>query len=302
MKKFKHILSCLLLFAFALIFGAGLDVAQSLSESTAFTESDSYIKVQTIVGQNGAVLQGFYFTTNQQTLLEQGASTQTIQSFKNALLSQINHLRNLMIASFTNIYLQNPQTEFVIGEGGGLEVALVSDSNEDVLGFQLLFTSQEAWSFYHPQTDTELPSQQGKPEFIITHISQGQIIFAQTLSNLNITVGQYLKNIYLSAGQTVGLEVEEIYNPQFVYEYALSSSKVHSNADEVVLSSDGLYHHIWQMSEEELESDGEIKLYFYQANKEWWYLTIICVGIAIVLLGATISFILKKRKIKSKIA
>lgn len=302
MKKFKHILSCLLLFAFALIFGAGLDVAQSLSESTAFTESDSYIKVQTIVGQNGAVLQGFYFTTNQQTLLEQGASTQTIQSFKNALLSQINHLRNLMIASFTNIYLQNPQTEFVIGEGGGLEVALVSDSNEDVLGFQLLFTSQEAWSFYHPQTDTESPSQQGKPEFITTHISQGQIIFAQTLSNLNITVGQYLKNIYLSAGQTVGLEVEEIYNPQFVYEYALSSSKVHSNADEVVLSSDGLYHHIWQMSEEELESDGEIKLYFYQANKEWWYLTIICVGIAIVLLGATISFILKKRKIKSKIA
>lgn len=286
MKKFTIILSALL---FVLCLGFG-------GRSTYASQSnESFIKVQTISYQSGAVLQGFYFSCDDEMLALNGADSQTIQAFKNSLLSQINHLKSLMIASYSAIYLQNPNPEFAIGEGGGLEVSLVTDPSSNALGFQLLFTSQEAWAFYHPSDESETPAEESS-QFITTHSSQGQIIFAQTLSSLNMTVGQYLKSLYLTAAQSVSLSVEESYNPSYIYEYALSSSKVHSNADKIEYSSLGLYHHIWTRSEDQLASNSQINLYYYQPNQEWWYLTAICIGLGVVLIGGVIAIASKKLK------
>ena len=287
MKKISIILLAILT---VLCFGLGL-------KSTYATErEESFIKIQTISYQSGAVLQGFYFSCDEQMLAQNGAAPQTIQAFKNSLLSQINHLKSLMIASYSAIYLQNPNPEYAIGDGGGLEVSLVSDSSTNALGFQFLFTSINSWLYYHPSDKNESENQEGV-QFITTHSSQGQIIFNQTISSLDMTVGQYLKSLYLNSAQTAGVVVEERYNPSFIYEYALSSPKVHSNADKIEYSSLGLYHHFWIRSEEELASNNQIKLYYYQPNQQWWYLTIICVGVGVVLIGLVISIIKSRKKI-----
>ena len=95
MKKFTIILSALL---FVLCLGFG-------GRSTyAVQSNESFIKVQTISYQSGAVLQGFYFSCDDEMLALNGADPQTIQAFKNSLLSQINHLKSLMIASYSAIF------------------------------------------------------------------------------------------------------------------------------------------------------------------------------------------------------
>ena len=288
---------------FALILILPLIFAGVSSTSMAEESKTGFIEVQTLSYSSGAVLQGFYFSINEDLLESLGASTEDITIFKSRLKSNITKFKNLMVANFANIYLQNPNEEFAIGENGGLVIKEVISSQNDYLGFQLLFTSSKAWSFYHPNSSTseDASSQdQDKIEFVTTNNSSGQIIFAQSLSNYNQTIGQYLIDIYLSAGEGIIVNLEENYCPSLIYDYGVSSSKLHSNADQIFLGNDNLYHHVWQRSLENYTLQDSINLYYHQVNQQWWYLTIICIGVGIVLVGTSIVLIYNRYKQKPK--
>ena len=223
----------LILFAFLIpIFSLGSTEVFAQSQEKQTTGS---IKIQTLVYADGSVSQGFFFSVNSSLLKELGASDSDIVKFESAYSTKINHLRNLLVASFYSIYMQNPKEEFAIGVGGGLEFSSVKLYDDDNIGFQMVFTSSEAWRYYHPSTnegDNEDSSEDNSGiEFITTKTSSGEIIFSQTLSTTNQTVGEYLTNLYLDACEQISIDALDNYYPLLVYEYGVASSKIHSNAD-----------------------------------------------------------------------
>ena len=200
-----------------------------------------------------------------------------------------------MVANFTLIYLENPKAEFAIGENGGLEIVSVYDQTNDAYGFQLQFNSKDVWDFYHPKSndDQDVSQSEKQESFVSTERSQGQIIFAQELSGFEGTVGQYFVQLYLSAVQ--GVDVSQSYNPLLIYDYAISSSKVHSNADSTYVDASGLYHHLWQRTIQSSVENDQVVLYYYQVHAQWWYLAIIGVAVLVVLAGSGILLICKRR-------
>lgn len=291
MKKFLMMM-LLLILPLALTFSGE---SQTLAEE----KTTGFIQVQTVSYADGGVLQGFYFSANEKFLTDNGATQSDIQSFRLALKSNINRLKNLMVANFTLIYVQNPKAEYAIGEGGGLQISSVYDQVNDAYGFQLYFKDRDAWDFYHPKSndDQDLSQSNKQESFVSTERSQGQIIFAQELSGYQGTVGQYFQQLYLSAVQ--GTDVSQSYNPLLIYDYAISSSKVHSNADSTYSDVNGLYHHLWQRTIQSSIENDQIVLYYYQVHAEWWYLTIIGAAVMIVLVGCGIVMIRnRKQKIK----
>ncbi len=292
----------LVLFAFLLplfLVGSGEAFAQEQEKQTTGS-----IKIQTLVYADGSVSQGFFFSLNSSLLKELGASESGIVLFSSSYSTKINHLRNLLVASFYSIYMQNPDEQFAIGDGGGLEFGAVKLYDEQTIGFQMLFTSSEAWQYYHPssnQGDKEEGEESGENiEFITTKTSSGEIIFSQNLSSTNQTVGEYLTNLYLDSCEQISINAQDIYYPLLVYEYGVSSSKIHSNADSIFYSELGLYHHVWQRTLDNYQSENQISIYIKQVNKQWWYLTIICVGVGTVAIGFAGAAIYNKFKNKKQ--
>ena len=292
----------LVLFAFLLpliLVGSGEAFAQEQEKQTTGS-----IKIQTLVYADGSVSQGFFFSLNSSLLKELGASESDIVLFSSSYSTKINHLRNLLVASFYSIYMQNPDEQFAIGDGGGLEFGAVKLYDEQTIGFQMLFTSSEAWQYYHPssnQGDKEEGEESGENiEFITTKTSSGEIIFSQNLSSTNQTVGEYLTNLYLDSCEQISINAQDIYYPLLVYEYGVSSSKIHSNADSIFYSELGLYHHVWQRTLDNYQSENQISIYIKQVNKQWWYLTIICVGVGTVAIGFAGATIYNKFKNKKQ--
>ena len=114
-----------------------------------------------------------------------------------------------MVENFALIYLKNPNDKFAIGQDGALQITLVYDQTNDAYGLQLYFKDKDTWDFYHPSS--EPPEEARQEGFVTTEKSEGQIIFAQNLHGYQGTVGQYLKELYLSAVQ--GVDLSQSYNP-----------------------------------------------------------------------------------------
>ena len=291
MKKF-------LLTLFVMIFP--LISLLGISNSTSALEPKQYIKAQTYSYADGKVLQGFYISVNDEFLKENGVSSTETTNFKLVLESLLDGYKKILIAYYSSIH-ETQDPEFIIGAGGGLEFSEVSIFEGNYIGFQLLFTSRDAWKYYHPSSSGNDSANEGETnvEFVSTISSKGEMIFAQNFLE-GITYGQYFANMYLQAGQdTTSIEnLESIYQPIFVYEYAVASSKIKSNADYTFYSTANLYHHVWERNFENYLTESEINLYYYQPNTEWWYLTIICIGVMVVVVGTAVCLILNKRKIK----
>lgn len=286
MKKFL-MMALLLILPFTLGFQSG--------QASAEEKNTGFIQVQTVSYANGGVLQGLYFSANEKFLAESGATQKEIQSFRLALYEKIKGLKTILVENFALIYLKNPNDKFAIGQDGALQITLVYDQTNDAYGLQLYFKDKDTWDFYHPSS--EQPEEARQEGFVTTEKSEGQIIFAQSLPGYQGTVGQYLKELYLSAVQ--GVDLSQSYNPILSYDYALSSSKIRSNADSVYADSSGMYHHLWQRTVESSIENDQIVLYYYQVHPQWWYLTVIGLAVVVVLGGGAI-VLLKNRKKKKE--
>lgn len=287
-------------FLFILLIAISLSSSGYVSSATE--KSEQFIEVQTLSYNTGEIAQGFYFSTNEDFLLSLGANNEEVNLFLSRLRSNISKFRNLLIANFASIYLQNPIEEFAIGEKGGLIIQDVISKENNCIGFQLLFTSSGAWNYYHPNKSNNENNKNESEDlnFISKILSEGEIIFAQTLDYQQMTVGEYFIKMYIDAGEGIIDNLNENYSPQLIYDFAVGSSKLHSNADSVVYGNDNLYHHLWQRTIDNYKAASQLNLYYYKINQQWWYLTVILTGVAIVVVGCAFVLIIKKIKIKNK--
>lgn len=79
------------------------------------------------------------------------------------------------------------------------------------------------------------------------------------------------------------------------YNYAVSSKRIHSDADSIYLDNNGNYIHCWKINPN--EPSRVIHLYTIKANPSYWIL--ICMGISLTICLITVTILVVKQKIKS---
>lgn len=88
-------------------------------------------------------------------------------------------------------------------------------------------------------------------------------------------------------------------NTTLTYSYAINSRRYHSNADSILIDSNGNYIHTWNVNPNEL--DNQIYFYTLKANKSVWILLCIAIGLTICVILCIIGVIKLSIERKNKI-
>lgn len=239
------------------------------------------------------VSQSFSLPANTEYYRENGQSEQTIELYVQDLESTVRtRLWNNMFLQLYAIYLANPIEEFALG-GDIVSLKQVAyNSVSDSVSFSFVYSSYDAWRYYHPSSDEEEPDQTNDSLFLEVDESEGSFPFSQLSGSepagyIYAQVIEEVKFRHFSA-ELVEAEAEMT----FAYDYATTHKRVHSNADYTF--SDSLYHHVWQQSYSELANAKTIHLYTVSANRGWWYL--VALGAALVVAAIGVPFLAKRNK------
>ena len=249
--------------------------------------SNEFVMLSVSTRGDGLIAQGLHFSVGTEKLKSAGATGQQIEQFKSRLIEQVKVFHDEYYLSFLLKYANNPNDEFKIGKS--VIVTQPTYTKEtDTVGFNILFSSQSAWDYYHGGTEQSQNTAKVKRGFVISITQEGVFPFSAKLNN------DYVAMRYINAYKNAlgGLAVD--YNPDFVYDYATQSTYIKSDSD--YFFSDELYHHIWMKKIDELEN-ARITLSFQTPNTPVWYATLLCITLSA--LGATLGIMVmfnKKRK------
>ncbi len=244
--------------------------------------SNEFILLSVESGQS--ITQSLFFSVGSSKLKNSGHGDK-IEDFKSQLTKNVQTFHDEFVISFLLAYNQNPKPEYAIGKGLIISKTGYHEKT-DCVGFNIIYQTSEVWSYYHPSNEEE--KDDVHYGFMITSSSNGQFPFAATLSS-GQKVGERYKAAYEDALKTCNIEME--YAPDYVYDYATSSSYLKSDSEYKFQDANGLYHHTWM--KKNLEGQN-ISLYTSVANRGLWYLTFTLVCLAG--LGAAILIINRKKK------
>lgn len=250
--------------------------------------SNEFILLSLSMNESGMINQGLHFSVGSEKLKTVGLKESEIHEFKSRLAEKIKVFHDQFYLSFLFIYANDPNPDYRIGKAVILTEPTYS-TETDTIGFNMLFTSRDAWDYYHQQEAGE--DSHSKPSntsygFMITTRQSGSLPFSAKTDES--CFGQKLYEAY-----TTSLAGEKIdYNPDFVYDYATASPYIKSDSDYFFES--GLYHHVWTRKLSQLSND-KIVLYTSFPNAPVWYLTLL--GVTFVGIGlATLIIKLKNKK------
>ena len=249
--------------------------------------SNEFILLSLAISEDGIINQSLQFSVGSKKLESAGADKTEIEEFKLRLVKEIKTFRDEFYLSFLLQYASNPQPEFQIGKALVVTEPTYT-TKTDTIGFNLLFSSLEAWNFFHKTSgDGATNSEQTNYGFMITS-GQSSLFPFSALQN-DLMVGQRYAGAYKNALGNIKLD----YNPDLVYDYATFSRSIKSDSNYAVDSE--LYHHIWIKKIDELEN-AKIKLYLSVPNAPLWYLALL----GTVAAGMAIALIAIKSRQKSK--
>ncbi len=255
--------------------------------------TDDFIILSLDTSSNGRTTQGVYFSINSKRINNISSSIKEEINFKNNLKKQVETIRNEFLFSFALTYLQNPIEEYKINQGVVLSPVAVN-ADADMIGFQIIFTSAGAWNYYHQSNGGQ--SANGRDNIFLSKISsEGLFPFSaevKTSETQTITAGERYKQMYLSSAEELSFkgQLQEEYNPTFVYDYSSFNKKLRSNANAKFADNNHHYHHVW--AETDCQKAEKICLYYYNINKGVW----IAFATALPLLGMGITIAVIKHK------
>lgn len=252
-----------------------------------------------VASYSSSVEQTFSFPADAQYFKENGADDETINEYIEALTTSIKmKVWNKIFLNYFLIYSQNPSNEFALD---GDQVVLNQaqyNSVTDSISFSFVFKSVAAWNYYHQSNNEseEENEQDGGIQFLDVTFSDGVFPFCQSSGSQPIGY-DYAKLIQDEKEKFFSQEL--LANEpaiSFVYDYATTHKRVHSNAD--VVYSNSLYHHVWTSSYDQLTEEKTIQLYTVNAIRGWWYLIALIVAIVCAGVGTIIILCLKNQKNK----
>ncbi len=254
-----------------------------------------------VISARTSIAQNFSFPTNISYFKSNGASDEILESYLAQLADEIRkQVWNKIFLNYFALYVSNPNNLYVIG-GSQFKITEISyNSYDETLEFSLIFNSYDAWNYYHSSTKDEENEDDGNL-FLDIDISQSLFPFCQQANG--ISIGENYYNLILSVQENYFSEdiLGKLEKPKFQYDYATYHKRIHSNAD--LKFYDGLYHHVWIATYDQLASEKNIELKTVNAERGWWYLVVLCSVIALVTVGSVGIFVydkIKKNKSKNK--
>ena len=290
-KNMKKVLGLLLLCCFCALSLAGCQ-KNDLPKSAIVMQIASY---------SSSVEQTFSLPANTDYYRDNGVDKQTISEYVEALTTSVKtKIWNKIFLNYFLIYSQNPSAEFALDGDQIILNQVKYNASTDTVSFSFVFKSIAAWNYYHPSTGNEETedNQENGISFVDVNSSSGIFPFAQL--SADEPVGYVYAKLIQDEKETFfpAQLVSEEPKVSFVYDYATTHKRVHSNADYVY--SGTLYHHVWIADYDELSEDKTIELYTVNAVRGWWYLTALLIALLVAVVGVIVIYVLKKRKPKVK--
>lgn len=285
MKKF--LLTFILIFSLSFFCGC--------KEKDKVDAIDDFIYSGINITSSGEVCQTFAISVNSEEIESMSSSQAEGTQFKSNLIEIFANLRNQHLISCATTYLKNPKEEYKIGSGVKF-TQVCYQQNNDVISFDIIFSSNASWNFYHSST---VQSVKKKNNFYLLKKNSSSSNFPFSVQDKNgVMVGEGYKQIYLSAARGLSFEekLKQNYAPNYIYSYSTFSGKLKTNATYCIKDNLGQFNHIWIKNEENIKKNEKIIIYFYQINYGAWILIALilpCLGLFIYLI-----FFSKKNKIK----
>ena len=286
---------------FILIFSLFLFIGNDKDDN--FQLDNDYIMLSIAFDGSGSVSQAIDFSVNSKKIKKLSNSDEEYFEFVANLVKEVENIRNEFLFSFALKYMQNPIELYKINKGVILSNVIYS-SESDSIGFNINFSSVEAWNYYHASNASE--------ENVSKNNKNGNIFYRKIQSNSqnpfasyvkvneneSVSVGNRYRQKYISSASGLSFEnnLNIEYKPDFIYNYCSPYSKLHSNAHFNLKNSNG-YYHIWQVKYDELNKENIISFWIISINYGWLYL----ITLLIVLLAVIISLIIHYIKCKNKI-
>lgn len=298
MRKFALII--ILIFSLSIFTGC---------DSSSSVEIDDYIMLGLDISSNGQIVQSLDFSVNSDYLNEQCDEVEKNQFILN-LQEQVKQIRNEFLINFTLVYIANPVADYSLNKG--LLFTNVSyDSDNDSVGFDMIFTSASAWNYYHNSSQSSGANSNGNI-FYTENLSQGTFPFSSKINlgdGESIYVGERYRQFYLQAVEGLSFEnaLKENYSPTLIYNYSTYYNRLHSNANVEFLDSNGHTHHVWMVENQSLTGDNTITIASYSVKSGSWYIMAlvitIIVGIILYIIFdyKNIKELFKKRKDKNMV-
>lgn len=171
---------------------------------------------------------------------------------------------------------------------------VIYDQQTDSAGFKYIFADSDSFNFYNGGTEAK------KNLFITRQTREMVFPFAKTVEkdSQQKTLAQYYRSLFISACSGLSIENSiQVYNPDFIFDYETSTSRVRSNADMTYTDQTGQYHHAWGEKATNINDSIIVSIVYTTANRGWWYLFGTAIPLAVM--GVVIAIIvIKDRKQK----
>lgn len=259
------------------------------------SSSEEFVMLSLCSNEKGQTIQSLNFSVGSDKLKAQNVSQLQQVEFRKKLIENVESFRQEFLLNFALIYAMKPDPNFKLGDKL-LFTATTFDDKTDTVGFNMIFRDSETWNYFHPSSKDDSKESNLSFGLLITNKSRGAFPFSSqvTLSDGKVvTVGERYMSAYTKALKDLNLTLTEEYKPDFIYDYATSSSHLKSDSNYTFFADD-LNHHIWVRSFEKME--GEITLYLRDVNMALCYSLILFV----CLTGLGIALFVIKKKEKKK--
>lgn len=290
MKKFCFVIALIL--SCCMFFGCG---GQRLPSSNEF------ILLSVSADSEGQMTQSLNFSLGSDKLDRAGATALDKANIKNKLIENVKVFRAEFYLNFAIVYNQSSaenKGEYQIGKGLLISEVVYTEASDSV-GFNMVFTSSDAWNFYHPKSSDGESQPDVEYGYLVTSSSKGLFPFAGEVevSGNKIMVGERYVNAYKDAlSQASNLSVQ--YDPDLVYDYGTKEPSIRSDSEYYFVDNSGIYHHVWMRKHSEYVNNTSIEIYIMQANRGLWYAT--ALGGTLLILGVAIIVIKVKQKKQPK--
>lgn len=250
--------------------------------------------LKTTISVYGGVKQEITFPTLKEYL--QDLDTETTNSYLQKLESEINDkVYTSFYLKYWLKYMEEQNNEYIIGGKNVQFTKPKLSEDEKSISFSLNFVTRAAWDYYTKEDDDESdedPSGDYQNIFLTHTQSKGAFPFTREIADQYLEVVVGVIQTYLPDFDVDGKNIN------FAYIYQTPYQKIKSNADIKGENSEG-YYHAWAQSNKNIGSEKQIAIWINEANKGWWYLSVL--GVTLVLGGIIFTtYYINKKKTKKR--
>ncbi len=265
--------------------------------STFCFSACSTINATTTINQDGTIDEYVSVKIDDESLINQGYTTNQILSLKNDIQSKANITTQNIIDNF-NLRVQNDilsattlvQTAMLTNYLNGISAIQNTTSSDGVYVFGIRFKNANIYRYYYNIGTQQTIVYQSEKHFLYTkYYYYGLTLYADY---------QSVYNQFVSVFQQDYPGIVENNKATLTFSYETDARREHSDAN-YIYSKNGKYYHVWVVDQNEIEKP--IMIYYNIANSGNCILLCLCVTMGVCAVLWLVAFIISKNKHKKAI-